>query len=233
MNGGTFYSVGVGPGDPELLTRKAERILRECPVIAAPQTRDGRMLALEIAQQAVDLSGKTVVPLSFPMSPEPERRVRAHRAAADSLRPYLDAGTPVAMLNLGDPTIYATASYVRELLAASGYETVIIPGVPSFCAAAAALGLTLVEGDETLTIRPGPEPRGPESRVLMKSGRHLPEVLAALAQDGSLSRTALAANVGLPGEQLLRDLSPEEDLSGTGYFATLIIPPERGEEEDG
>ena len=112
MKKGVFYSVGVGPGDPELITLKAVRTLERCPVVAAPQTKNGEMLALSIARQAVSLKGKTVVPLQFYDVPG-QTGAAARRAPCGrrrQLRPHLDAGRDVAMLNLGDVSIYATAS---------------------------------------------------------------------------------------------------------------------------
>ena len=82
MKKGVFYSVGVGPGDPELITLKAVRTLERCPVVAAPQTKNGEMLALSIARQAVSLEGKTVVPLHFTMSRDKAQQHAAHLAAA-------------------------------------------------------------------------------------------------------------------------------------------------------
>ena len=143
MKKGVFYSVGVGPGDPELITLKAVRTLERCPVVAAPQTKNGEMLALSIAQQAVSLEGKTVVPLHFTMSRDKAQQHAAHLAAAQALRPHLDAGRDVPMLNLGDVSIYATAAYLADILAADGYETRMVPGVTSFCAVAARLNTSL------------------------------------------------------------------------------------------
>lgn len=140
---GVFYGVGVGPGDPELMTLKAVRVLRDCPVIAAPRTRDGAMLALDIAAQAVDLKEKMILPLFFPMERDAQRLETAHRAAAEAVESCLEQGKDVAMLNLGDVSIYATYSYLMELLSEKGYETRMIPGVPSFCAVAARLGVSL------------------------------------------------------------------------------------------
>lgn len=180
MKKGVFYSVGVGPGDPELITLKAVRTLERCPVVAAPQTKNGEMLALSIAQQAVSLEGKTVVPLHFTMSRDKAQQHAAHLAAAQALRPHLDAGRDVAMLNLGDVSIYATAAYLADILAADGYETRMVPGVTSFCAVAARLNTSLTGIDTPLHIVPG----GcgaleeclaqPGAKVLMKSGRQLP-----------------------------------------------------------
>ena len=136
---GIFYGVSVGPGDPELMTLQAVRRLENCPVIAAPQTPKGGMLALDIAKGAVDLSGKTILPLRFAMSLDPAVQKAAHIEAARAVKEYLDAGQDVAMLNLGDVSVYATFGYLQEILEAEGCKTVMLPGVTSFCAAAARL----------------------------------------------------------------------------------------------
>ena len=226
---GIFYGVGVGPGDPELLTLKAIRLLERCPVIAAPRTKSGEMLALEIASGAADLGGKTVLPLDFSMERDRAKQRAAHLAAADLVEPYLAKGLDVAMLNLGDVSIYATYSYLMELFKDRGYETVMVPGVPSFCAVAARLGVSLTEMNTALHISPGGAALGealdlPGTKVLMKSGRQMPAVLEALKTKGTLGNSMLVQNCGLPGEAVYPDLSkavPGED--SMGYFATVIV----------
>lgn len=109
---GTFYAVGVGPGAPELLTLQAVNLLRQCPVIAAPQTRSGQMLALDIAQGALDLREKEILPLSFTMSREPALREESYRDAARQIEAFLQKGLDVAMVNLGDVSVFATAYYL-------------------------------------------------------------------------------------------------------------------------
>lgn len=226
---GTLYGVSVGPGDPELLTFKAMRIMRRCPVIAAPQTKSGEMLALEIARQAVDLSRKVIVPLHFTMSHEEAERRRAHEAAAETLRGYLDAGQDVAMLNLGDVSVYATFGYLQSILEEQGYRTAMVAGVPSFCAVAARLNRPLTGGMDTpLTVAPGSIPlqetlAAPGAKVLMKSGRQLPRVLDELEQAGLLEQSALVCNCGLPEEKVWDNLSRERPEGSAGYFATILV----------
>lgn len=224
---GVLYGVGVGPGDPELLTLKAVHLLRRCPVIAAPRTKSGETLALDIVRQALPLDGKTVLPLYFSMERDKALIHAAHGKAADDIQAHLDAGEDVAFLNLGDVSIYATWGYVMDIVQKRGYDTVMIPGVPSFCAAAARLGTTLVSWGSPLHVIPvGKEPLTPQlelpgGKVLMKAGHNLPQIVEALEQTGQLDRAALVEDCGLPGERVCAELGkcPEK----TGYFATVIV----------
>ena len=228
MKKGVFYGVGVGPGDPELMTLKAVRVLERCPVIAAPRTKSGEMLALDIAAAAVDLGEKTIVPLYFRMERDKAVQQAAHLAAAEAVRAHLDEGRDVAMLNLGDVSIYATYSYLMEILKDQGYETVMVPGVPSFCAVAARLGVSLTEMNSPLHIAPGSmaldevlDQRG--TKVLMKSGRQMPAVLDALKERNALGKSMLVQNCGLPEETVYADLSQSRPEGRHGYFSTVIV----------
>lgn len=227
---GTFYGVSVGPGDPELLTLQAVRLIRRCPVLAAPQTSSGQMLALDIARSALGeaLNGKTIVPLHFAMSRDPAVLAASHAQAAQAVRPFLDAGQDVAMLNLGDVSIYATFGYLQSLLQAEGYATAMAGGVPSFCAAAARLNVPLTGGmDVPLTVAPGGWAdrvlETPGTKVLMKTGRQLPALLDTLRQAGKLQTSALVCNCGLPDEQVYPDLSRSQPDVPAGYFATVLV----------
>lgn len=224
---GTFYGVGVGPGDPELLTLKAIRVLGTCSVIAAPRTASGEMLALDIAKQAVDLTGKTILPLDFTMERDRDKRHIAHMAAAAQIEPYLNTGQDVAMLNLGDVSIYATFGYLQAILQAKGYQTAMIPGIPSFCAVAARLNSSLTDMDQPLHIVPaggGPLAETlslPGTKILMKSGSRIPQVMETLRRTGQLQNAAMVQNCGLPGEQVHSSLETPPET--TGYFATIVV----------
>ena len=139
MNNGTFYAVGVGPGDPELLTRKACRILSGCPVIAAPRTASGEMLALDIAKGAVDLTGKEILPLEFAMARQVSTRQAGYRKAAEQIAAVLESGRDVAMVNLGDVSIYATAYYVLDAALAQPGTKVLMKSGSTMAATAQAL----------------------------------------------------------------------------------------------
>lgn len=225
---GTLYGVSVGPGDPELMTLKAVRCIEQCPVLAAPQTAAGRMLALDIAKGAVDVSGKIILPLHFAMSRDSEVLKASHAAAADAVRAHLDAGRDVALLNLGDVSIYATYGYLEEILTAQGYAAVRIAGVPSFCAAAARLGQSLTGGmEQPLTIAPGRHVEqvlaAPGAKVLMKTGRRLPKTLDALRERGLLAKSAMVCNCGLPDEAVFPALTDYDPAQDAGYFATILV----------
>ena len=224
---GMFYAVGVGPGDPMWMTREACAVLEACSVIAAPQTASGEMLALSIAQGAAELGGKTVLPLSFAMSRDAAVRAAGYAHAADAIAPELDAGRNVAMVNLGDVSIYATAYYVLELRR-RGYDTRMVPGVASFSAVAAALGRSLTEMELPLHIYPAGASdldaalAQPGTKVLMKSGKAIGETAAALSRHGLAEESAMVADCGLPTQQVFETMTglPEK----ISYFATVIVP---------
>lgn len=225
---GTLYGVSVGPGDPELMTLQAVRKLQACPVVAAPQTPSGKMLALEIASGAVNLDGKTILPLRFPMTRDKNTLRAAHEEAARQVASYLDAGQDVAMLNLGDISVYATFGYLQQILRVKGYATAMLAGVPSFCAAAARLNQPLTAGmEQPLIIAPGGNAEQildiPGSKVLMKTGRQLPGTLRTLAAKGKLAQSAMVCNCGLPQEEVWPDLFAYDAGRPAGYFATILV----------
>lgn len=222
---GVFYAVSVGPGDPELLTRQACRVLEVCDVIAAPRTKAGRMLALDIAGGAVDMRGKTILPLDFTMARDEVVREDSYRTAAGAIEAALAAGRDVAMVNLGDVSVYATAYYILERVRSDGFEVVMCPGVTSFCAVAARLGRSLTRMEEPLHILPGSMDMDSAlalegTKVLMKSGRAIRETVDALERHGLAARAGMVADCGLETEQVYTDLRqlPEE----ISYFATIV-----------
>ena len=222
---GVFYAVSVGPGDPELLARQACRVLEACDVIAAPRMKSGRMLALDIAAGAVDMKNKTILPLDFTMERSEAVREDSYRTAAAAIEAALAAGRDVAMVNLGDVSVYATAYYILDHIRADGFETVMIPGVTSFCAVAARLGRSLTRMEEPLHILPGRMALDealelPGTKVLMKSGKAVRETVQALERHNMLDHAAMVADCGLETEQVYTDLRhlPKE----VSYFATIV-----------
>ena len=219
---GRLYGVGVGPGDPELLTLKAVRILGSCGTLAVPGRSLEKCAALRIAAGAVpEVLDKPVLFLDMPMTRDREARERACAAAADKLEAVLAEGRDVAFLTLGDPSVYSTFGYLRGRIVRAGYEAETVPGVTSFCAAAAALGEPLCLDSEPLHIIPGSaENFCSGTRVYMKGGaRGLPRMPED--HDGPVFA---ASDVGMETQRLYRpgDEIPED----TGYF-TLIIAKEK------
>ena len=225
-----FYAVGVGPGDPAWMTRQACDVLGFCPVIAAPRSASGEMPALEVARGAVDLSRKSIVPLKFTAARARSARNAEYVRAASSIARVLDAGLSVAMVNLGDVSICATAYDVLDELRRRGYATQMIPGITSFCAVAATLGTSLTGRDSPLHIYPDEtgnldmalELSG--TKVLMKSGSAIHETVAALGRAGLLKRASMVADCGLPSERVFRDL--REIPENVSYFATILVRSE-------
>jgi precorrin-2/cobalt-factor-2 C20-methyltransferase len=181
-------------------------------------------VAYRIAVQAVpELAEKELVALDLPMVRDRQVLEEAHRTGADMLAKHLDRGENVVCLTLGDPTIYSTFSYLQRCLETAGYPVELVSGVPSFCAAAARLGIPLVERDEPLHVVPAActtesvtDLNG--TCVFMKTVQHIPAVKAALLRGGR--RAVAVLNCGMDGEQICRTL--EEIPEDAGYF-TLIL----------
>lgn len=222
---GILYGAGVGPGDPELMTLKAVRLIRENEVIAFPGEAPQETTAYQIAVQAVpELREKELLPLPMPMIMDREEQERQHREDADRIEAVLEEDRNVVFLTLGDPTVYSSFSYIQKIVEKDGYEAVPVSGVPSFCAAAAALKTPLAEWTEPLHILPalhqtGSLPDLPGNCVLMKTGSGMREVKESLKKSGR--QICMAENCGMPGEKLYHSL--EEIPDDAGYFSLLIV----------
>ncbi|WP_173451829.1 precorrin-2 C(20)-methyltransferase [Eubacterium pyruvativorans] len=229
---GIFSAVSAGPGDPELMTLGSVKILEKADVVAAPRTASGQMLALEIVRGVCPLEEKIVLPMDFVMSRDPEVVRAQHERIAAETAAYLDRGLNVAMVNLGDVAVYSTAFYIMEVLRKWGYTCRMHAGVPSFCAVASRLGISMTERNLPVHIIPGAYPVGglleqEGTIVLMKSGRQIRKVLEELKRRDLLSRSSMVVNCGMPEEQVISDLSRLDPSEEIGYFATIIVRPRR------
>lgn len=213
--------VGVGPGDPALLTVAAVRALAAADEIAVADSGTGESVVLRIIGEYI--AGKPVVRLRMPMGAREEWDA-AHEAAARVLIEKLEQGRKIAYPVLGDPSLYASSGYLYRWIAPK-YRCEIIPGVPAMCAAAAALGVPLAEGRERLTICLGlfegeALPEG--AVVVMKAGRSLPAIYEVTDK-----REAYAVrNLGMPGQAVgsVGELCAEASES---YFTTVLIRPKK------
>lgn len=221
---GIVYGVGVGPGDPELMTLKAVRLIRENDVIAVPGQEAKEAVSYQIAAKAVpEIAEKELLPISMPMVTDQEQLRKEHQKGALLIEQYLEQGKNVVYLTLGDPTVYCSFSYLQHILEADGYQVVLVSGIPSFCAAAARLNLPLAEWDEPLHIVPAVhktrEPLHYEGNyVLMKSARHMKDVKELLRQKDLEVRCV--ENCGMDTEKIYRTL--EEIPDDAGYFSLII-----------
>lgn len=220
---GKLYGVSTGPGDPELMTLKAVRIIERCSVIAAPITHGKNCAALSIVEGACDLSGKTVIKLEFSMSRDERVLADSHIAAADTLTRYLESGRDVAFVSIGDISVYSTFSYIAGIVRERGYETEVCAGVTSFCAAAAAVGEPLVLGNEPLIVIPAGNGDLENlcsltgTKVIMKSGCSVAEIKQKLN-----GRKAFAVeNCGYDNQKIYGSIDEIDNKSG--YFTTIIV----------
>ena len=229
---GRFYGVGVGHGDPELLTLKALRILQEVPLICTPRSvTSAESYAFDIVRGFLDEQKQEIIRIPFPVDDE-AGAAEVWRNAADTVGGHLSQGKDVAFITEGDPMLYSTFSYVLDRIT-SGYPDVtveIIPGVSSVMAAAASAGVPLVTHGQRLVILPAvygiddlsEAIANYDTIVLMKVNRTLLQALANLEQLGLAGKGIYVRRASTAREEVVRDLSKlsEEDLD---YFSLLII----------
>lgn len=222
---GTLYGVGVGPGDPELLTLKAVRIIKESPVIAVPGKRRDDTVAYKIVKQIIpDLYRKEFLEVEMPMTKEKNLLEKSHQEGAERICRILEKGKNVAFLTLGDPTVYSTYLYLHERVLEKGYSAEIINGIPSFCAAAARLNTGLVEKAEPLHVIPASYPvedalKLAGTKVLMKAGKNMAAVKQLLKENGC--EAMMVENCGMPGETICRGV--DEIKEDAGYYSLVMI----------
>lgn len=227
---GMLYGVGVGPGDPELITKKAERIICQAAVLAVPDAGRGEKTALNIVGELA--KGKELLSCEAPMVRDHAALDAAYERNADLVCAALDAGKDVAFITLGDPTVYSTYLYLHKKVTARGYDAQIIPGVPSFCAVAAKLNMALCEKSERLLIVPASHKDVSDcldldaNLVFMKAGKEIGALKNTLEEHGLLGRASLVANCGMEGELVCPHFADLEE--GSGYFSVVLV--KKGEE---
>ena len=226
---GTLYGVGVGPGDPELMTVKAWRLISTAETIAYLAANGSDSTARAIAAPFIDPHTQEIT-IDMPMRVEREPAQKAYDDAAAKISERLRAGKNVVMLCEGDPFFYGSFMYVFDRLAPT-FNTVVVPGVTSINACAAAIGQPLCERDEALKVLPATmdeaalmrELSSTSAAAIIKIGRHFAKVKRILE---NLKLEAIAITRATHDDQMIRDVSTiEEDV--LPYFTTIIVRNER------
>lgn len=233
---GTLYGVGLGPGDPELVTVKAARIIGTADVVAYHSARHGRSIARRIAEPYLR-TGQIEEHLVYPVTTETTEHAGGYagamedfyRESAERIAVHLDAGRDVALLAEGDPLFYSSYMHMHTRLTAR-FSAVIIPGVTSVSAASAAIATPLVTGDEVLSVLPGTMPvrelarrlADADAAVVLKLGRSYPQVREALSMAGRLDEAFYVERASTDAQRVLP--AGEVDADGVPYFSLAILP---------
>lgn len=223
---GTLYGIGVGPGDPELMTVKAVRILQSAPVIAYPAADDGDSSARQIAAQFLP-DGAVEIAIRVPMRPG-KMPVEVYDQAARDIAAHLAEGRDVAVLCEGDPFFYGSFMYLHDRLAGT-WPCRVVPGVSSLTACAAATAHPLVRRNDTLIVLPATLPdeelsarlASNNAAAILKVGRHLPRLRTIIETCGLTERTYYVEYASRENEQVMP--LAERDDSPAPYFSMLLI----------
>jgi precorrin-2/cobalt-factor-2 C20-methyltransferase len=223
---GRLYGIGVGPGDPELMTLKAVRILSEVPVVAYLAPDRGESTARAIAEKFIP-AGRTEIAIRMAMRPGPEPAVLYDRTA-EEIAAHLSAGRDVAVLCEGDPFFYGSFAYLYDRLAPR-FPCTVVPGVSSLTACAAASGRALARRDEALTVLPATlsdaeltrRLASAEAAAILKVGRHLPRLKALLTQLGLTERATYVAHATRQ-DQRIAPLTALDEIEAP-YFSMILI----------
>ena len=224
---GTLYGIGVGPGDPELLTLKAHRILLACPVVAYPAPDDGMSFARAIIAAHLRPEQREIA-IIIPMRSERFPAKAIYDKAASQVKAELDGGNDVAVLCEGDPFFYGSFMYLFERLV-DRYKVEIVPGVSSLTASACALGRPLAARNDILTVIPAPVDDAAIASALnrsdgvaiLKIGRHLGRVRNLVSAAGLMAAAGYLERIGLANERVLRLADVEGDIAP--YFSVILI----------
>ena len=236
MRPGVLYGVGLGPGDPELVTVKAARLITAADVVAYHSARHGTSIARAIAEpylRAGQIEEQLVYPVTTESTAHPGGYEGAindfYAGAAARLMAHLEAGRDVVLLAEGDPLFFSSYMHMHKRIG-ERFETVIVPGVTSVSAASAALATPLVEGEDVLTVLPGTLPaeelaerlRGTQAAAIMKVSRHFAAVQDALKQAGRLEDAYYVERASRDGQRIAP--VAEVDPDSVPYMAIVIVP---------
>ena len=226
---GTFYGIGVGPGDPELLTMKAIKTIQTVDIIIAPKTekKDGSV-AFNIAKPYLKKDVRVVYQV-FPMVKGFSESTEAWEANKQEIMGFLAEGKNVAFLTLGDAMFYSTYIYVFRLLEKAGVKIETIPGIPAFCAIGSHLGWPIVEGDDVLSIIPATADAAKirkamavaDNVVIMKVYKNFPDIADLLEENGMMEKSVMVSRCGLPDEERIDDIAARKH-EPVNYLSTIL-----------
>ncbi|MBR3457003.1 MAG: precorrin-2 C(20)-methyltransferase [Selenomonadaceae bacterium] len=226
---GVFYGIGVGPGDPELLTIKAIHAIEKVDVLIAPKTekKDGSV-ALTIAKPYLKKDVEIVYHV-FPMVKDFADSTEAWEANKAEILGLLKSGKNVAFLTLGDPMFYSTYIYVYRLLEHEGIDIETIPGIPAFAAIGSKLGYPIVEGNDILSVIPATADMesirkavaASDNVVLMKVYKNFPEIANLLEENGMAEHAVMVSRCGLPDERRIDDIAAHKN-EPVNYLSTIL-----------
>ncbi len=232
-----FYGIGVGPGEPELITLKALNALKEADIIFTPKASvKSESLARTIVEGLLPAEAN-FFELEFPMTKDETELRKRYLASAHLIADNIKNGKPVAYLTIGDPLLYSTYIYLLRALAEVAPDLTVetIPGIAAYSAIASRLGFSLAEKNERLCICPVPTGAGAmeelrkiielhDTIVIMKVAKNLTNVLALIEEMGLTSSTAFGSRIGLPDEKVIDGNNEGFDLSAKeGYLSTIIV----------
>ena len=227
---GIVYGIGVGPGDPRDITLKALDTIKESDVIILPSAPKEECHAYRIVKQIYPkLDLKEVLCLPFLMVKDKDLLEQSHDAIYQQIANMLEEGKQVGFLTIGDPTIYATYSYIHKRVLQNGGQAQLISGIPSFCAVAAALGISLGEQQEEIHIIPSSYPiehtidwKG--TKIYMKSGKKMSELKQLLWNHPRKQQVYAVSNCGMPEEHIMHGV---EELNENSPYLTVVITKEQ------
>ncbi len=229
---GILHGVGVGPGDPELITLKALKVLQKSHVIfAASSTSNEYSIALDIVRGHVDTARVTRLP--FPMTRDRDVLEKAWRDNTARVLEVLRQGHDASFITLGDPLTYSTFGYLMETMKrlAPDVEIKCVPGITSFNAAGAKAGTILAKGEETCQIVSGALGAGgvekalasADNAVVLKTYRHFQAIKKVVKEAGKEENSVLVSRCGLQDELILRDISSLNGDSQVPYLSLMIV----------
>ncbi|MBI5814149.1 MAG: precorrin-2 C(20)-methyltransferase [Nitrospinae bacterium] len=239
MSYGTLYGIGVGPGDPELITVKGARLLGECSRLFVPKARmKSESVAYAIVQRYVNPKA-VIEELVFPMVTDKEELEQKWNESAAKIAQTLSTGADALFVTLGDSLLYSTYIYLVRALrkVAPEAKIVTVPGVTAFSAAAALTNFPVGEGKELVTIVPAADDlssvraalNGGGTVVMMKVGKRLGSIIEAIENAGALDGAVFAAYAGLEGERIETDLAKlKNEEPEAGYLSTILVHARKG-----